>query len=233
MRAWVFVNLKRQKAEHSVQRNTISQPKILRGRLVEDWWLSSSGSPSTPAHCIIHAMPWLHLMFMCGFTQPMRTHRVPRTPRNPAWIVLAFLDRAGNLVLILTGPHAIDSCTACRSTDSFAATPGNPRFPLAGQHIVANTTRTTLTHASPPSSQTPRTTTFDDRPPRDDALRSPRLGALTRRQGARLVPLGARIGDHGRSRRRTRSAAARSFELRWQLVCPPAPPVLALSLACA
>ena len=54
-----------------------------------------------------------------------------------------------------------------------------------------------------------RTTVCDARPPRDDALHIQRLGARTGRQGARLVAaLGARLGDHERSRRRTRSAAA-------------------------
>ena len=61
----------------------------------------------------------------------------------------------------------------------------------------------------------------DARPPRDNALRSQRLGAPIGRQGARLAPLVARIGDHGRSRRLTRSAAAHSFELRSRLVCLP------------
>jgi len=74
-----------------------------------------------------------------------------------------------------------------------------------------------------------RTTICDARPPRDDALHSPRLGAPIGRQGARLVPLVARVGDHGRSRRRKRSAAAQksdmdSFELRRRLVCPPSSP---------
>ena len=35
---------------------------------------------------------------------------------------------AGNLVLILTGDHTPHSCTACRNTDSFAATTGHTAF---------------------------------------------------------------------------------------------------------
>jgi hypothetical protein len=117
----------RQSATNTLaQRNTISQPKILRGRLVADWWLSSSGSPSTPGalHHTCHAMaaPYVHVWLHSAHAH---SPRAAYAPRHPAWIVLAFLDRAGNLVLILTGPHAIDSCTACRSTDSFAATTGN------------------------------------------------------------------------------------------------------------
>ena len=70
-----------------------------------------------------------------------------------------------------------------------------------------------------------RTTICDARPPRDDALHSPRLGAPIGRQGARRVPLVAQVRDHGRSRRRTRSAAA-GYELQWRLVCLRAPPLL-------
>ena len=51
-----------------------------------------------------------------------------------------------------------------------------------------------------------RTTVCDACPPRDDALRSRWLGAALGQQD--LVPLVERVGDHGRSRRRTRSAAA-------------------------
>jgi hypothetical protein len=51
-----------------------------------------------------------------------------------------------------------------------------------------------------------RTTSCDACPPRDDALRSRLLGAPLGQQD--LVPLVERVGDHGRSRRRTRSAAA-------------------------
>ena len=73
-----------------------------------------------------------------------------------------------------------------------------------------------------------RTPICDARPPRDDTLHSQRLGApIGPRHGVRLAPLAARIGDHGRSRQRARSAAA-GFELRPQLVCvcPPHAPVL-------
>ena len=83
------------------------------------------------------AAPYVHVWLHSAHAH---SPRAAYAPQHPAWIVLAFLDRAGNLVLILIGPHAIDSCTACRSTDSFAATTGNTAFPLAGQHIVTKTT---------------------------------------------------------------------------------------------
>ena len=51
-----------------------------------------------------------------------------------------------------------------------------------------------------------RTTICDACPPRDGALRSRWLGAALGQED--LVPLVERVGDHGRSRRRTRSAAA-------------------------
>ena len=70
--------LQRLRRKHLVQRNTISQPKILSRFAVRRRQVLLQPR----AHCIIHAMPWLHLMFMCGFTQHMRTHRVPRTPRD-------------------------------------------------------------------------------------------------------------------------------------------------------
>ena len=72
-----------------------------------------------------------------------------------------------------------------------------------------------------------RTTICNARPPRDYALNSPWLGDPIGRQG--LVLLVARIGDHGRNRRR--SAAAESFGLLRQLVCLPASPAFC-SLAC-
>ena len=68
------------------------------------------------------AAPYVHVWLHSAHAH---SPRAAYAPQHPAWIVLAFLDRAGNLVLILIGPHAIDSCTACRSTDSFAATTGN------------------------------------------------------------------------------------------------------------
>ena len=70
-----------------------------------------------------------------------------------------------------------------------------------------------------------RTTICDALPPRDYALNSPWLGDPIGRQG--LVPLVARIGNHGRSRRR--SAAAESFGLLRQLVCLPASPASSLA----
>ena len=140
-------------------------------------------------------------------------------PARPAWIVLAFVEHLCGTWGWQLGPNP--NRTTPHIAAPRAAAPIVLRPPLATPAFLWQDSTSSQTPLQP------RTTTFDDRPPRDDALRSPRLGALTRRQGARLVPLGARIGDHGRSRRRTRSAAARSFELRWQLVCPPAPPVLA------
>ena len=79
-----------------------------------------------------------------------------------------------------------------------------------------------------------RTTIRDAHPPRDDALHIQRLGPRTGRQGARLVAArGARLGDHGRSRRRARSAAA-GFGLLRQLVClPPRSPLSCPSEPCA
>ena len=70
-----------------------------------------------------------------------------------------------------------------------------------------------------------RTPIRDAPPPRDDALQSQRLGAPIGWRGTQLAPLVARIGDHDRSRRRSRSAAA-GFELQRRLVCLPAPPAL-------
>ena len=59
-------------------------------------------------------------------------------------------------------------------------------------------------------------------PTRDNALHDQRLGATIGGQGVRPAALAARLGDHGRSRRRARSAAA-GFGLFWQLVCLPRP----------
>ena len=70
-----------------------------------------------------------------------------------------------------------------------------------------------------------RTTICDARPPRDYGLNGSWLGDPIGRQG--LVLLVARIGDHGRNRRR--SAAAESFGLLRQLVCLPASPASSLA----
>ena len=76
-----------------------------------------------------------------------------------------------------------------------------------------------------------RTPICDARPPRDDTLHSQRLGApIGPRHGVpvRLAPLAARIGDHGRSRQRARSAAA-GFGLQRGLVCQATPPAFSLA----
>ena len=156
--------------------------------------------------------------------------------------------------------HACTTCVACRLSPPpaharripFYCDPApslmlraqNSNFPKA-KLIKVRTAPAALCHKAPtsyPSCTThisitfqtdARTTICDTRPPRDYALHIQRLGPRSGRQGARLVAArGARLGDHGRSRRRARSAAAGVGLLR-QLVClPPRSPRLPIRTVC-
>ena len=137
--------------------------------------------------------------------------------------------------------HATSFPFTCIPTCSRAAhykfTPIYGR-PVAGKPVAAAPRKILLRKRAPTlQPRTPsqsvlqvdaRTAICHARPPCDYALHSPWLGDPIGRQD--LVLLVARIGDHGRNRRRARSAAADSFGLLRQLVCLPASP--ASSLAC-